>query len=303
MSTISFPSPLLDEQNMTQQCKDLMSSLPRELGYSSSHFYQYHGFWFLPFHLEGIHACRQHFQAHHTDVFLLTFPKSGATWLKAVAFAVMNRQTHGGSTTNRPLLATNPHDLVPFLENKLYLRGEVPDLTCLASPASVKESSSKLVYLCRNPKDPLVSFWHLPNNMRLKSEEKIPLDEVLDCYSRGVYSYGPFWDLFWVLFLKYEEMKEDPAARVRRLALFLGCPFSQEEENSGLFDEIVKLCGFEHSSNLEVNKKGRWGSGFENRLLFRRGEVGDWKNHLTTEMADRLDTICEGKFRGSGLKF
>uniref|UniRef100_A0A3Q7GGA9 Sulfotransferase n=1 Tax=Solanum lycopersicum TaxID=4081 RepID=A0A3Q7GGA9_SOLLC len=65
------------------------------------------------------------------------------------------------------LLVKNPHDLVPFLELKLYIDGQVPDFSSFTSPRllathmsfgslpkSIQDSREiKLVYLCRNPRD------------------------------------------------------------------------------------------------------------------------------------------------------
>jgi hypothetical protein len=35
--------------------------------------------------------------------------------------------------------------------------------------------------------------------------------------------------------------------------------------------------------------------------FFRKGVAGDWANHMTAEMAARLDEIVRDKFRGTGL--
>nr|XP_027118425.1 cytosolic sulfotransferase 15-like [Coffea arabica] len=40
------------------------------------------------------------------------------------------------------------------------------------------------------------------------------------------------------LFLKYEQMTQEPAFYLKLLAQFLGCPISQEEETAGAVDEI-----------------------------------------------------------------
>ncbi|KAL3576962.1 hypothetical protein D5086_022245 [Populus alba] len=40
----------------------------------------------------------------------------------------------------------------------------------------------------------------------------------------------------------------------------------------------------------------------QNSVFFRKGEIGDWANHLTPEMGARLDDIMEKKLKGSGLK-
>nr|GEV88790.1 cytosolic sulfotransferase 5-like [Tanacetum cinerariifolium] len=115
-----------------------------------------------------------------------------------------------------------------------------------------------------------------------------------------VSEYMPFWEhvlSYWsasietpdkILFLKYEDMKKQPKVVLRNLAMFMGEPFKVEEENKGMVDEIVKLCSFEFLSNLDVNMKGVSSKlkdifELENKAFFRKGEIGDWKNHLSEE--------------------
>ncbi|XP_049380186.1 cytosolic sulfotransferase 5-like [Solanum stenotomum] len=131
----------------------------------------------------------------------------------------------------------------------------------------------------------------------------------------GVSLYGPFWNHvldYWkqslenpnkILFLMYEEIKKKPKIQLKRLAKFLECPFSIEEENSGVVDEILKMCSFENLRNLKVNTHGKFSTGEPYKVFFRRGEIGDWKNYFTIEMIDKLNHIIEEKFQGSGLKF
>ncbi|XP_052176272.1 cytosolic sulfotransferase 12-like [Diospyros lotus] len=324
------PAPkYLQEDDLTLECRQLLPSLPREPGWIASSLYQYQGFWYASRQLQEVLECQQHFQARDSDVLLVTTPKSGTTWLKAIVFAIVNREAFPpAAAEHHPLLVNNPHDLVPFLERKFYVDKNVPDLASLASPRllsthlpnsslpeSVKSSACKLVYLCRNPMDTFVSLWHFTNELRPKNLGDHSLEDSFDRFCRGASLCGPFWDHvlgYWeeslekpqkVLVLTYEEMKENPNLYVRKLAEFLGCPFSQEEDASGLVDEVVKLCSFGNLSNLEVNKNGKLSSGVENRVFFRRGEVGDWKNLLTAEMLDTMEKISEEKLGKSGMKF
>ncbi|KAL3576961.1 hypothetical protein D5086_022244 [Populus alba] len=67
------------------------------------------------------------------------------------------------------------------------------------------------------------------------------------------------------------------------------------------------MCSFEELSSLEVNKNAEHrtpgiSSLFKIVYSFRKGEIGDWANHLTPEMGARLDDIMEKKLKGSGLK-
>ncbi|KAF3603217.1 hypothetical protein F2Q69_00038916 [Brassica cretica] len=56
-------------------------------------------------------------------------------------------------------------------------------------------------------------------------------------------------------------------------------------------------------SNLEANKTGTSTCGIDHHAFFRKGEVCDWKNHLTDDMARILDEMVKKKLEGSGLKF
>ncbi|KAI3458944.1 hypothetical protein Pfo_015607 [Paulownia fortunei] len=142
------------------------------------------------------------------------------------------------------------------------------------------------------------------------------MDEAFDMFSRGVHYHGPFWDHilgYWeckklkgskrVLFLRYEDLKEDINSCVRKIAEFVGFPFSAEEEKQGAVEEIAKLCSFNNLKNLEVNKNGKKYPWFKNDAFFRKGEVGDWTNYLTPSMAERAAKIMQEKFGGSGLTF
>ena len=40
-----------------------------------------------------------------------------------------------------------------------------------------------------------------------------------------------------------------------------------------------------------------------NNLFFRKGETGDWKNHLINEMIEHLEKITLEKLFGYGLTF
>ncbi|KAF8012386.1 hypothetical protein BT93_I0513 [Corymbia citriodora subsp. variegata] len=319
----------LREDSMSEPCRDLLSSLPSEEDWVAASLCLYQGFWFPSRLLSGVLACQNHFQAHASDILLVSNPKSGTTWLKAILFALLNRAKYSTFDSQRrhPLLTQNPHDLVPFLELQLYHEQENPDLAAFESPRlfathlpysslpqSVGDSKCKLVYLCRNPKDTFISLWHFTNKLRPEGKGQIPLPQCLDKYCQGVSEYGPYWDHVLgyhkassempekVLFMMYEEMKEDPRVHVRRLADFLGCPFSEEELRDGAVEGILRMCSFDILSTMEVNKSGKWSTGYQNQWFFRRGEVGDWVNYMSAEMGERIDGVMEEKLHGSGLK-
>ncbi|XP_062217525.1 cytosolic sulfotransferase 15-like [Phragmites australis] len=314
--------------NAFAKYEELAASL---LGQGSFPYRKYDGFWYPENLMAPTLAMRDTFVARPTDVILASMPKSGITWLKALAFCVVHRGRHGLADAQHPLLISSPHELVPFLHSLYENHGSAPpgplleDMpsprvlavhTPLSSlPASVQESGCRIVYLCRDPKDAFVSLHHYLNEIKPAVSSVTPFAEAFDLYCDGVTGFGPVWDHmaeYWesvarpeeVMFLRYEHLKEDAVGSVRRLAEFLGCPFTDEEAARGAPEAVVALCSMERMRSVEANRDGMHGTdswSFKNSAFFRKGEVGDWKAHMTAEMAGRLDGVVEEKLRGSGL--
>jgi hypothetical protein len=130
----SLVAKYLQDDDLSQECKELISTLPLEKAWILTHTHQYQGFWIATKILQGVLSCQKHFQALDSDIILVTAPKSGTTWLKALTFALLNRNKYP-NIQNHPLLTSNPHALVPFLEIDLYSdKDYVPDLNSLSPP-------------------------------------------------------------------------------------------------------------------------------------------------------------------------
>ncbi|KAM0048308.1 putative flavonol 3-sulfotransferase [Helianthus debilis subsp. tardiflorus] len=67
------------------------------------------------------------------------------------------------------------------------------------------------------------------------------------------------------------------------------------------------MTSFENLSKIEVNKSGIQNGEHtralvsENRLYFRKGKVGDWENHFTDEMNEKIDKLINEKLSHTGL--
>ncbi|XP_042495135.1 cytosolic sulfotransferase 5-like [Macadamia integrifolia] len=322
-----------DEKNYKRYSEIVATTFPTAEGWFDVPIYQCQGFWYS-FEMAGVGplAFQDHFKARPSDILLASIPKCGTTWLKSLAFSIMNRKSHPPSALQQhPLLKFNSHDLVPVMEMMLYnnnLNGNrIPNLDILPSPRlfgthipytslpqSIALSGSRIIYICRNTKDNLVSWWHFINKLRLKNSlEPMKVEEAFKMFCKGTSSYGPFWEHvlgYWkaslekpqsVLFLKYDELVIEPALHLKRIAKFMGCPFSSMEDKEGVVDQIIKLCSFENLSNLEVNQTGICDVGIPNNAFFRKGKVGDSANYLSPEMLEQLDHITKEKLHGSGL--
>ncbi|GAB4831708.1 hypothetical protein Ancab_005720 [Ancistrocladus abbreviatus] len=314
------------EEEPQHECQELeLSSFPKDFfGYP---LYQYQGFWCPDFSLQPVIHFQRHFQAHDTDIIVINMPKTGTTWTKSLLFSIINRSSRHASES--PLLKHNPHELILSFEIMIYNKTKYPDLSKIPSPRlfsthvpypslpqSIKNSKCKIIYICRNPLDTFNSSWHYYSKLdRKKSDVDNQMAEYFKKFCKGRSPYGPFFDHvlgYWrqslerpgkVLFLKYEDLKDDGAMQLKRMAKFIGYPFSLEEEKGGIIEEIINLCSIESLRQLEVNKYGKCDPDFENNNFFRKGQVGDWVNHLSPSMVDHLNSITEERLRDYGLHF
>ncbi|KAF3448773.1 hypothetical protein FNV43_RR09486 [Rhamnella rubrinervis] len=282
-------------EEVRKESEQLLKSLPRETRSDGIPMVLYKGCWYPSVFLLGVIAAERHFQAQDSDIILASLPKSGTTWLKALIYSIVNRQRYPPNLS--PLLTTHPHDLIRFLEFEHCCLTD--NLDQLPKPrifsthshysslphSTIKHPGCRIVYVCRNPLDSLVSYWHFLRAYR--KELQGDMDVTFNKYCRGCHGFGPFWDSvlgYWkaslenpekVLFIKYEDLKEDIVSQSKRLANFLGVPFTMEEEQQGLIQEIAELCSLQNLKGLQVNQIGvRLDPGLENLINLQVNQVG-----------------------------
>ncbi|CAN1161017.1 Cytosolic sulfotransferase 17 [Linum perenne] len=246
------------------------------------------GFWYGGPSVDSVNAFRSNFQPVRDDVVVLaSMPKAGTTWLKSLSHCIL---------FHRQLFHTH----VPY--------SNLPD--------SIKNHSRgcKLVYVAREPKDTLVSAWHFYN----KILRPFPIERAVENFCSGMVPYGPFHEHmleYWeqsktspdkVMFIKYEDLRRDPKPHVRKLASFMGRPFDEEDDEE--VEKVIWRSSFDRLKDLDVNKDNNTKPHrpllvplLKNSHFFRRGKVGDWRNHLTSEMAERIDDVTRVKLQGTGL--
>ncbi|KAL3537867.1 hypothetical protein ACH5RR_001233 [Cinchona calisaya] len=307
--------------------QELTSTVPAG-GNPAEDMYKYQGFWYPKVFLEGIISAQDNFKAKPTDIILCSAPKTGFTWLKALCYAIVTRTLF--DEFKSPLLSNLSHFLVPFLEidfaeSPPHREPQLPLLSThlpfTSLPESIKETPCRIIYICREPKDTFVSLWHYLKRVveNTESEKMLKIEDQLDMFCKGKSPWGPYWDHvlgYWtaslempekIMFLKYEDLKNQTPFFVKEIANFMGKPFSVEEELDGLPEKTAKFCNFESMSSLEVNKcekfRPRGPVEIMNSAFFRKGTVGDWRNYLTSEMIAKLDHITNEKLRGCALEF
>ncbi|XP_061445047.1 sulfotransferase 1C2-like isoform X2 [Rhineura floridana] len=199
------------------------------------------------------------FRARPDDLLICTYPKAGTTWMQEIVDMIQ----HGGDPQK---CARAPiHQRCPYIE--LFPPKPLPsgfeEAEAMASPRTVKshcpvqllppsfwEQNCKIIYVARNAKDNAVSYFHFHRMNRLLPNAGT-WEEFLENFIAGKVAYGSWADhvLGWwkaknrhpILYLFYEDMKEDPAREIRKVAQFLDIELLES-----VLDQIVQHTNFEY---------------------------------------------------------
>ena len=103
-----------------------------------------------------------------------------------------------------------------------------------------------------------------------------------------------------ILFLKFEDMKNDLHQAIETISSFLGYKLEPQVVNS-----IAEQCTFQSmKENPSTNYSSLAHRRKENSEPFlRKGIVGDWKSYFTEDQNRRFDEEYAKRMSGSGLDF
>jgi len=242
------------------------------------------------------------------DVFVATYVKAGTTWTQQIIHQLLRQGVEGGFYGESvPWLEAMASDMLMPRESPTWT---LESMAAAPSPRYYKTHATvahlprgsgkiKVVYVARNPKDSVVSLFH---HAKSKPEFGFTGDfnKFCEIFIAGQAENASWFDhvLQWHqkclqepeshLFLKYEDMYQDPAAAVRAIATFLEIPITEE-----VLAAVVK-----NSSISEMRQKASIGL---NHL--RQGGYGNWRTMFTVAMSEFFDDVYRHKMEGSGLTF
>uniref|UniRef100_A0ABM5GSI6 Sulfotransferase n=1 Tax=Pogona vitticeps TaxID=103695 RepID=A0ABM5GSI6_9SAUR len=261
----------------------------------------------------------QDFKARSDDLLICTYPKAGTTWIQEIVDMIH----HGGDPWKCDKVPI--YQRCPFIElflpepifTGLELADRMPSPRLLKThlpvhllPHSFWEQKCKIIYLARNIKDNAVSYFHFCRMNQLTTDPG-EWNHFLEDFIAGKCIYGSWSDHvsgWWkakdrhpILYLFYEDMKEEPAREIRKVAEFLGLELSES-----VLNQIVLHTEF---CSMKVNPMTNYTTLPPSILdqsvspYLRKGIVGDWKEYFTVAQSEKLDDICAQKLGSSGLIF
>ncbi|KAM3821640.1 sulfotransferase 1 family member D1-like isoform 4-T4 [Vipera latastei] len=175
---------------------------------------------------------------------------------------------------------------------------------------TLRNQISKIIYVARNAKDVAVSFYYFYKMAKLHPEPGT-WEEFLEKFMDGNVSFGSWydhvkgwWDIrekYRILYLFYEDMKEDPEQEIRKIMEFLETP---ADEN--LVKKIAHHTSFkEMSQNPMANYTGVPISFMDHTIspFMRKGVAGDWKNQFTVAQNEHFNENYKMQMKGTTLQF
>ncbi|NXR11117.1 ST3A1 sulfotransferase, partial [Semnornis frantzii] len=280
---------------------------------SKEYLFEYKGFYFsVSTTLEYVSALED-FEINDSDIFLVTYPKSGTVWTQNILSLIIH-EGHRNGTEKIEIM-----ERIPWLEYKTSTKDytKLPSPRVFAThlpyylvPRDLRNKRASIIYVTRNPKDVMVSYYHFSKYMNTLEEipdfklfmERFLAGKVLgSSWIDHVSGWCSHAEDFNILFLTYEEMKKDLRSAVLKICEFIGKKLSEEE-----VDSVVRQASFE---NMRKDPRANYENLPEDIVakdkgtFLRKGTVGDWKNNMTVAQNERFDQVLMEKIKALPINF
>ncbi|XP_053966090.1 luciferin sulfotransferase [Anastrepha ludens] len=246
------------------------------------------------------------------DVWLVTLPKCGTTWMQELLWLVLNDFDFAAARNEHLEVRT------PFLEFNYMMHKDLDTALApteaLKSPRLIKShmplpllpeqlwtKKPKLIYVYRNPKDYIVSrYYHtrslgfnmdatleqfaLQHSEEDKSVPAVDFEHVTEFYALR--------DEPWVFYTSFECMKKDLRKVIKDICQFLNKNITEEQMTQMLhhlsFAEMKNNPKLNHLWEFE-QFRAQFQTKYEVHSFVRRGEAGGYRDELSTEVIAKID--------------
>jgi len=247
---------------------------------------------------------------HNTDVYILSYPKCGRTWLRLMIGRAIT--LHFNLPLDEDVLLLNfkkrIHPNVP------RIRVEHDDRPMLKQPTELQSDKSRyknksIIFLVRDPRDVIISNYfefikrsHLFNtdrNDKHSRELNINLSEFIQSNRGGIETIIAYFNIWAVnrnvprnfLLVRYEDLRLNPIKELEKTLQFLGLMDIQLET----IEQAVDYASFENMRRMEIN--GTFQSAMmkpgnttdPDSYKTRKGKVEGYRDHLNASDVNFLN--------------
>ncbi|XP_044758916.1 uncharacterized protein LOC123316764 [Coccinella septempunctata] len=292
--------------------------------------------WLYPAKYEKLAEKYKNFEVRPDDVWITGFPRSGTTvtqelvWLlchnldfeaakedldERVRYYELEVVFNNKTTAERAKLFPEDEELprlTECIESTLRLLEDDTKRRVIKThfpfellPDDIIRKGCKVVYVCRQPKDVAVSYyhyekgsWHLDYTGDFK--------RYWNHFKNGECSFGPYFEHIKqayemrnqpnILFVHYEDLRRDLRGYITKIANFLDRPVTEEDLRR--LEDHLKFENFKKNPAVSKNTKDADNNEVE---FVRKGKVGGWKEYFTVEMNEDADVLIEKMSREIGI--
>ncbi|XP_062577422.1 sulfotransferase 1E1-like isoform X2 [Saccostrea cucullata] len=244
------------------------------------------------------------------EICIVSYLKSGTHWM----YEICNMLKNGNSEYMDRLVPIFDYTPRKDLEAARKMNGvHTSHMYPRHLPKHFLEKRCKIIHIYRNPKDVAVSYFNFSKKVKFYNTEDMCFPEFLRHFVSGEVPCSGWvnWIKEWKTFQKenpdypffeisYEDMKRNLKKAVQEISDFLDLGSSPE-----LIEEIARKCDFDNMSthkNSNIPKSMPNITRKENsHIFYRKGGVGEWKNHCTVAENEAFDQKFERKLAELGL--
>ncbi|KAJ8354037.1 hypothetical protein SKAU_G00216040 [Synaphobranchus kaupii] len=255
----------------------------------------------------------QNWEVRDSDIFIITYPKSGTIWMQQIMTLI---EAKGDVTATTNQLNSKR---IPWIElsgsKKEFVsapspRIRVTHLHYKFIPLGLKQRKGKVIYVTRNPKDVLVSYFHFhmyatmletPKDFNSFFEKFMEGKVFGSCWFDHIKAWYSQRDRMNFLYITYEDMIQDLRSVVDRICVFLGRDLTAQQKA-----HVVEHSTFRNMRrNPSANYRNVSASLLDHNkgVFMRKGTIGDWKNYFTVGQNERFARVFKEKMRDLPLTF
>lgn len=235
------------------------------------------------------------------DVFIISFPKAGRTWLRVMVGKVLSEKSNKVFTTELEQLAG---DGIPFI----YVThdGSSKPTMPLERDKS-KYRNKKVVFMVRDPRDTVVSYYFHCTRRRqyfqgdissFIRDEGFGIDRIIafmNIWLHNQHVPAAF------LLKRYEDFRLDPHKELKSVLDFIGVEADDELVESGVaFGRFENMRNMEKQGAVKGSRLRSISPGDQEAYKVRRGKVAGYMDYLSSDdlqyVNSRVETMLDPRF-------